>query len=125
MRVMVFVKATADSEKGLPPNKELMEAMGRYNDELTKAGILVGELGGLRPTSKAKRVVFDGANRTVKDGPFGHPNDQVAGFWIWEVKDMDEAVAWVKKCPNPMPGETATSQSRTSSSANSIEPRSA
>ena len=104
MRVMVFVKATKDSEDGLPPDPEMFEAMGRYNDELVKAGILTGDLGGLKPTKYAKRVAFDGAKRAVKDGPFGNANDIVAGFWIWTVKDMNEAVEWVKKCPNPMPG---------------------
>ncbi len=104
MRVMVFVKATKESEEGLSPDPKMFEAMGRYNDELMKAGILTGDLGGLKPTKHAKRVAFDGAKRAVKDGPFGNADDIVAGFWIWTVKDMDEAVEWVKKCPNPMPG---------------------
>jgi hypothetical protein len=106
MRVMVFVKATEDSERGLPPAekmREMFEAMGRFNDELTKAGIMK-DGAGLRPSKDAKRVRFDGTSRTVKDGPFPHPNELVAGFWIWEVKDIDEAVAWVKRCPNPMFG---------------------
>jgi hypothetical protein len=106
MRVMVFVKATKDSEAGLLPKKEMnemFEAMGKYNEELIKAGIMqTGD--GLKPSSAGKRVLFDGKSRTVKDGPFGNPNDLVAGFWIWNVKDMAEAVEWVKKCPNPMPG---------------------
>ncbi len=103
MRVMVFVKATDDSERGLLPSAELLQAMGRYNDELVKAGILrVAD--GLKPSSQGKRVAFDGSNRTVIDGPFARPQDLVAGFWLWEVKDMDEAIAWVKRCPNPMPG---------------------
>jgi hypothetical protein len=106
MRVMVFVKATEDSEKGLfpePQTSEMMAAMGRFNDELRDAGILItGE--GLKPTSQAKRVAFDGPGRTVIDGPFAEVRELVAGFWIWEVKDMDEAVAWVKRCPNPMFG---------------------
>jgi hypothetical protein len=103
MRVMVLVKATADSEAGRMPPTELMEAMGRFNEELAEAGILVtGE--GLKPTAQAKRVAFDGAGRTVIDGPFDAVGELVAGFWIWQVKDMDEAVAWVKRCPNPMPG---------------------
>ena len=106
MRVMVFVKATEDSEKGLPPAeemREMFEQMGKFNDELIKAGIMKdGE--GLKPTLHAKRVLFEGKNRTVKNGPFPHPNELVAGFWIWEVKDMDEAVSWVKRCPNPMRG---------------------
>ncbi|SFF20919.1 YciI family protein [Nitrosomonas sp. Nm166] len=108
MRVMVLVKATEDSEKGFvntAETKEMMEAMGRFNDELVKAGILKdGNCDGLTPSSKGKRVAFDGSDRTVIDGPFPHPRELVAGFWLWEVKDMDEAVAWVKRCPNPMPG---------------------
>jgi hypothetical protein len=103
MRVMVFVKATEDSERGILPAKELLEAMGKYNQELIEAGILrSGD--GLKPTSQGKRVQFSGTNRRVIDGPFGQTNELVAGFWLWEVKDMDEAVAWVKRCPNPMPG---------------------
>jgi hypothetical protein len=103
MRVMVLVKATKDSEAGLMPSTELLEAMGRYNEELVKAGImLAGE--GLHPSSKGKRVVFDGPNRSVVDGPFAATRELVAGFWLWQVKDMAEAVAWVKRCPNPMPG---------------------
>jgi len=103
MRVMVFVKATADSERGDPPSPELWQAMGAFNDELVAAGILK-EAAGLKPTSQAKRIAFDGAGRTVINGPFPHTSEVVAGFWLWEVKDMDEAVAWVKRCPNPMPG---------------------
>ncbi len=103
MRVMVFVKATEDSEKGTPPSTEMLMAMGRFNEELVKAGIMQGG-DGLKPTSAAKRVAFDGPNRTVIDGPFAETRELVAGYWIWEVKDMDEAVAWVKRCPNPMPG---------------------
>jgi hypothetical protein len=103
MRVAVFVKATKDSEKGILPTPELFEAMGKYNEELVKAGIMLAGTG-LKPTVQAKRVGFDGAHRTVIDGPFAETRELVAGFWIWEVKDMDEAVAWVKRCPNPMPG---------------------
>jgi hypothetical protein len=105
MRVMVFVKATENSEKGMVRNPEtmkMMEEMGKYNDELRKAGILV-MAEGLEASSKGKRVAFDGTNRKVIDGPFKPARDLVAGFWLWEVKDMDEAVAWVKRCPNPMP----------------------
>ena len=103
MRVLVFVKATADSEAGLMPTTEMLEAMGRFNEQLVDAGImLAGE--GLKPTSQAKRVAFDGASRAVIDGPFAETKELVAGYWIWEVRDMDEAVAWVKRCPNPMPG---------------------
>ncbi len=106
MRVMVLVKATEDSEKGFQPTPEtmkMMEAMGKFNDELRKAGIL-RDADGLKPSSAGKRVAFDGAGRTVTDGPFAQPRELVAGFWLWDVKDMDEAVAWVKRCPNPMPG---------------------
>lgn len=104
MRVMVFVKATADSEAGVLPEMELFEAMDKYNQELIEAGIMVGDGAGLKPTSQAKRVAFDGPDRTVIDGPFSETKELVAGFWMWEVKDMEEAVAWVKRCPNPMPG---------------------
>ena len=103
MRVMVLVKATKDSEAGAMPPTELLEAMGRYNEELASAGILrSGE--GLHPSSKGKRVAFDGPGRTVIDGPFAETRELVAGFWLWQVKDMEEAVAWVKRCPNPMFG---------------------
>jgi len=101
MRVMVLVKATTDSEQGIMPSADLLEAMTKFNEALVEAGILV-EGDGLKPTSQAKRVVFDGAERTVVDGPFPATEDLVAGYWIWQVKDMDEAVAWVKRCPNPM-----------------------
>jgi hypothetical protein len=103
MRVMVFVKATDDSEKGALPSAELLEAMGKFNEELTKAGIM-REGDGLKPSSQGKRVAFNGPGRRVIDGPFAETKELVAGFWLWEVKDMDEAVAWVKRCPNPMPG---------------------
>jgi hypothetical protein len=106
MRVMVLVKATEDSEKGYssdPWTIEMMEAMGRYNDELRKAGILL-MADGLTPSSQGKRVAFDGPARTIIDGPFAATRELVAGFWLWDVKDMDEAVAWVKRCPNPMRG---------------------
>ena len=103
MRVMVFVKATADSEAGVMPSTELFEAMGRYNQELFEAGIMKSG-DGLKPSSEGKRVRFDGADRTVTDGPFSATNELVAGFWLWEVKDMAEAVEWVKRAPNPMPG---------------------
>nr|WP_314072313.1 YciI family protein [uncultured Roseococcus sp.] len=103
MRVMVLVKATSDSETGQMPSTELMQEMGRFNEALAEAGILQAAEG-LQPSSKGKRVGFDGARRTVADGPFPTTRELVAGFWIWQVKDMDEAVAWVKRCPNPMPG---------------------
>jgi hypothetical protein len=100
---MVLVKATADSEAGLMPSTELMAAMGRFNEELVAAGIMkAGE--GLKPSSQGKRVAFDGDSRTVIEGPFAATGELVAGFWLWQVKDMAEAVAWVKRCPNPMPG---------------------
>ena len=106
MRVMVLVKATEDSEKGILPTTwmtEMLEAMGKFNDELRNAGILRAA-DGLKPSSQGKRVAFDGPRRRVIDGPFAETKELVAGFWLWEVKDMDEAVAWVKRCPNPMPG---------------------
>jgi hypothetical protein len=103
MRVMVMVKATADSEAGVLPSTDLLEAMGKYNEELVNAGImLAGE--GLRPSASGKRIAFDGPSRTVIDGPFAATSELVAGFWIWQVKDMAEAVEWVKRCPNPMYG---------------------
>jgi hypothetical protein len=100
---MVFVKATEDSENGAPPAPEAIEAMGRFNAELHNAGILL-MAEGLKATAHAKRVAFDGPGRTVIDGPFAETRELVAGFWLWEVKDMDEAIAWVKRCPNPMAG---------------------
>jgi hypothetical protein len=103
MRVMVMVKATEDSEAGVMPSTELLEAMGKYNEELVNAGImLAGD--GLQPSAKGKRVAFAGPSRTVIDGPFAETKELVAGYWLWEVKDMAEAVEWVKRCPNPMPG---------------------
>ena len=102
MRVMVLVKATEESEAGMMPSTELIEAMGQFNEELVNAGVMqAGE--GLQPSSAGKRVTFDGSERTVIDGPFASTSELVAGFWIWEVRDMDEAVEWVKRCPNPMP----------------------
>jgi hypothetical protein len=103
MRVMVLVKATKDSEAGLMPSTELFEAMGKFNEELVNAGVMLGG-DGLKPSSQGKRVAFDGPSRTVVDGPFAETRELVAGYWVWEVKDMAEAVAWVKRCPNPMPG---------------------
>lgn len=103
MRVMVIVKATAESEAGLLPSTELFEAMGKFNEALVEAGIMtMGD--GLKPSSQGKRVAFDGQDRTVIDGPFAETKELIAGFWLWQVADMDEAVAWVKRCPNPMPG---------------------
>jgi hypothetical protein len=103
MRVVVFVKATPDSEAGVMGSSELLEAMGRYNEELVDAGIMLGG-DGLKPSNQGKRIGFDGASRIVMDGPFAETKELVAGYWIWEVRDMDEAVAWVKRCPNPMFG---------------------
>jgi hypothetical protein len=101
MRVMVIVKATKESEAGQMPGKELLEAMGHFNEQLVKAGVmLAGE--GLHPTSRGKRVQFSGANRTVIDGPFSETKELIAGFWLWQVKSMEEAVEWVRRCPNPM-----------------------
>jgi hypothetical protein len=105
MRVMVLVKATKDSEAGVMPSRELLTEMGEFNEELVKAGVmLAGE--GLHPSSKAARVRFSGTKRTVIDGPFAETKELVAGYWLWQVRSMDEAIEWVKRCPNPMPGES-------------------
>lgn len=105
MRVMVMVKATADSEAGAMPSEELLAAMGAFNEELVKAGVmLAGE--GLHPSAKGKRVRFSGRQRTVLDGPFAETKELVAGFWLWQVKSMEEAIEWVRRCPNPMPTES-------------------
>jgi hypothetical protein len=105
MRVMVIVKATKDSEEGVMPSTKLLEDMGKFNEELVKAGImLAGD--GLKPSSKGKRVKFSGQKRTVVDGPFAETKELVAGFWIWQVRSMEEAVEWVRRCPNPMEGES-------------------
>ena len=103
MRVMVFAKATEDSEKGVPPTAEAFEAMDRFTEELVKAGVFVAGAG-LQNTAQAKRIVCDGASRTVIDGPFAETRELIAGFSIWEVKDMDEALAWAKRSPI-MPGQ--------------------
>src|SRR4051794_20575244 len=113
MRVMVFVKATEDSEKGLPPTAEAFEAMDRFTEELVKAGIMVVGAG-LKPMAQSKRIAFDGASRTVIDGPFAETRELVAGFSIWEVKDMDEAVAWAMRYPNPMPARARLRSGRSS-----------
>src|SRR6201987_3862109 len=105
MRVMVIVKATGESEAGVLPSSELLTEMGKFNEELVKAGImLAGE--GLQPSSKGVRVRFSGKSRSVIDGPFTETKELVAGYWIWQVKSMDEAIAWVKRCPNPMPTDS-------------------
>jgi hypothetical protein len=103
MRFMVMVKATQDSEAGAPPTRELVDAMMAYNEELVKAGIMKGG-DGLQPSSKGARVQFDGSKRSVVDGPFAETKELVAGFWLWECASLEEAIAWVKRCPNPMPG---------------------
>ena len=105
MRFMVIVKADKNSEAGVMPDQKLLEAMGNYNDELVKAGVMqAGE--GLHPSSKGARVRFNGSKRTVIDGPFSETKELVAGFWIFQVKSLAEAIEWVKKAPNPMPGES-------------------
>lgn len=103
MRVMVMVKATEDSETGIMPTASELAAMGEFNEQLLKAGIMItGD--GLKPSKLGKRIAFDGPDRRVIDGPFPQTSELVAGYWIWEVESMEEAVAWVKRCPNPMPG---------------------
>ena len=105
MRFMVLVKASKESEAGIMPDTKLFEAMGKYNEELVKAGImLAGE--GLHPSSKGVRVRFSGSKRTVINGPFKETNELVAGFWLWQVKSKEEAIEWLKRCPNPMPGDS-------------------
>src|SRR5262245_23862039 len=106
MRFLIVVKASKDSEAGKLPSRELLEAMGKYNEELSRAGILLaGE--GLQPSSKGARVKFSGDRRTVIQGPFAETKDLIAGFWMWQVKSKEEAIEWVKRCPNPMPGTEA------------------
>ena len=101
MKCLIFVKSTKDSENGVIPSKKLLAAMGAFNDELIKAGIMK-DADGLKPTRQGKRIRFSGSERTVIDGPFTPVGEQVAGYWIWDVKSMDEAVEWLKRCPNPM-----------------------
>lgn len=106
MRFMIIIKASADSEAGVMPSEELLTAMGNYNEELAKAGILLaGE--GLHPSSKGARVRFAGEKRLVIDGPFIETKELIAGFWLWQVESKEEAIEWVKRCPNPMPGTEA------------------
>lgn len=105
MRVMVIVKATKSSEEGEMPSEQLLTEMGKYNEELVNAGIMQSG-DGLHPSSKGVRVRFSGSDRTVVPGPFGNTEELVAGFWIWKVKSMDEAIEWAKRCPNPMPGDS-------------------
>lgn len=105
MKVMVMIKATKDSEAGVMPSEQLLTDMGKYNEELVKAGImLAGE--GLHPSSKGVRVRFSGTNRTAINGPFAETKELMAGYWLWQVNSMEEAIAWVKRCPNPMPGDS-------------------
>jgi len=105
MRFMVIVKATAESEASIMPSEELMAAMGRYNEELLKAGVLLaGE--GLQPSSKGARVMFSGSQRSVRHGPFVEPQELIAGFWIFQVESLDKCIEWVKRCPNPMPSDS-------------------
>jgi hypothetical protein len=105
MRFMVLVKATQESEAGVLPSEQLLSEMGKYNEELVKAGVmLAGE--GLQPSSKGARVKFSGAKRTVIDGPFTEAKELIAGYWLFQVKSLEECIEWVKRCPNPMPGES-------------------
>ena len=106
MRVMVIVKASRDSEAGVLPDEALLAAMGRFNEELAQAGVLLAAEG-LQPSSRGVRVRFSGGERTVVDGPFTEAKELVAGFWLWQVRSIDEAIAWAKRCPNPMPGTEA------------------
>ena len=104
MKVMVIVKATKNSEAGVMPSEKLLAEMGNYNEELVKAGIMLGGEG-LHPSAKGKRIEFSGNKRTVVDGPFAETKELIAGYWVWQVKSMDEAVEWARRCPNPMPDE--------------------
>ena len=111
MRVMVIVKATKNSEAGVMPSEKLFAEMGKFNEELVKAGVmLAGE--GLHPSSKGKRVVFSGGKKTVVDGPFAETKELIAGFWLWQVKSIEEAIEWVRRCPDPMPGEESVIEIR-------------
>ena len=104
MKVMVIVKATKNSEAGVMPSEQLLAAMGKYNEELVKAGImLAGD--GLKPSVQGKRIKFSGSKRTVVDGPFAETKELIAGYWIWQVRSMEEAVEWARRCPDPMPNE--------------------
>ena len=111
MKVMVIVKATPSSEAGAMPSEALLTAMGKYNEELVKAGVmLAGE--GLHPSAKGKRILISGTKRAVVDGPFAETKELIAGFWLWQVRSMDEAVEWARRCPEPMPGEDAVLEIR-------------
>ena len=104
MRVMVIVKATKNSEAGVMPNEKLLAEMGKYNEELVKAGVMLGG-DGLKPSSKGKRLVLSAGKKAIVDGPFVETKELIAGYWLWQVKDLDEALAWARRCPEPMPGE--------------------
>ena len=106
MRVMVIVKATNSSEAGMMPSEALLAAMGSFNEELVKAGVML-DGDGLQPSSKGKRIKFSGGKRTVVDGPFAETKELIAGYWVWQVRSMDEAVEWARRCPDPMPGDEA------------------
>jgi len=106
MKFMVMVKATKESEAGVMPDEKLLAAMGKYNEELVKAGIML-DGDGLHPSSKGKRIKFSGGKRTVVDGPFAETKELIAGYWVWQVRSMEEAVEWARRCPDPMPGEDA------------------
>src|SRR5688572_18197585 len=106
MKVMVIVKATKNSEAGVMPSEKLLAEMGNYNEELVKAGVMLGGEG-LHPSAKGKRIKFSGGKRSVVDGPFPHTTELVAGYWVWQVRSMEEAVDWARRCPDPMPGEDA------------------
>jgi hypothetical protein len=120
MRVMVIVKATRNSEAGLMPGDPrapagydtLFEEMGKFNEELVKAGVMLATGEGLHPSSKGKRVVFSGGKKTVVDGPFAETKELIAGFWLWQVKSIEEAIEWVRRCPDPMPGEESVIEIR-------------
>jgi hypothetical protein len=111
MRVMVIIKATKNSEAGVMPSEELLTKMGAFNEALVNAGIMLGGEG-LHPSSKGKRVLFSGGDKTIIDGPFAETKEVIAGYWIWQVKSMDEALEWVRRCPDPMPGEDAVIEIR-------------
>lgn len=106
MRVMVIVKATKNSEAGVMPSQQLLAAMGMYNEELVKAGVMLGG-DGLHPSAMGKRIVFAGGKRTVVDGPFAETKELIAGYWLWQVRSMEEALEWARRCPDPLPGEEA------------------
>lgn len=111
MRVMVIVKASKNSEAGILPSEKLLSEMGKYNEELVKAGVMVAG-DGLQPSAKGKRVVFGGGGRRVVDGPFAETKELVAGYWIWQVGSLEEALGWARRCPDPMPGEEAVLELR-------------